>query len=141
MEDRASLYREQRRALERVAEPRLLTTAAAGLRGAAPVSVTGENVAETAVWGAGQWGLECSIDAAEIVVAPGDAWCLGVQFIGDTTLDFTGLGAGVYHVFAASTGDPYQADTADVADTDLPLCTVTWSGSALSALTDLRTWA
>jgi hypothetical protein len=62
MDDRASLYREQRRALERVTEPRQLTTAAVSLRGAAPVAVDGENVAETPVWGEGQWGLECTLE-------------------------------------------------------------------------------
>jgi len=83
-------------------------------------------------------GMVCSINGTNVAVAPGRAYVAGKRYSGSASVSFAGRAGGTYQVYIDSTDDttPYQAKTGAPSSGELLLCTVSWSGSALSSLND-----
>ncbi len=88
-------------------------------------------------------GLSCSISGTDIAVAAGEAYAAGKRYSGGTTVAFSGADANTYYVYLDTTDNatPYKKKTAVPSEAnELLLCSVVWSGSALSGLIDRRPW-
>jgi len=83
-------------------------------------------------------GMACSIDGMNIAVAAGRAYAAGKRYSGNASVSFAGRASGTYQVYIDPADDttPYQAKTGALSPGELLLCTVSWSGSALSSLDD-----
>ncbi len=87
-------------------------------------------------------GLEPSISGTDIALSAGEAYCEGKRYSGAGTVAFNGAAANTYYVYVDPTSDttPYTKGTTAPTTAQLCLGSVVWSGSALSALVDLREW-
>ena len=87
-------------------------------------------------------GMLCSVNDPSIDIAAGDAYCEGKRYDGGESVDFTGLANNTYYVYVDPTDDtePYKAQLAAPAATELTLCMVDWATPNLTNLVDLREW-
>ncbi len=87
-------------------------------------------------------GMACSINGTSVDVASGTAYVEGKRYSGSASVSFVGQNANTYYVYILPTDDvtPYTLKTTGPTSGQLTLCSVVWSGAALSSLTDLREW-
>ncbi len=90
-------------------------------------------------------GMECSIAATgtEVQIASGQAYVSGKRFTGGASVGFSAAdAAGTYYIYVdpADEASPYKKAAAQPGAGKLALCSVSWDGSALSGLEDLRPW-
>ncbi len=87
-------------------------------------------------------GFASSISGTSIALATGEAYCEGKRYAGSGTVAFVGASADTYYVYIDPTDDttPYKKKTTVPSTGELTLCSVVWSGSALSGLVDLSQW-
>ncbi len=87
-------------------------------------------------------GFACTISGTSVAIASGVAYTEGLEFVGADTVSFTAAGAGTYYVYIDPTAPtaPYLKKLTVPTSGELVLCSVVWSGSALSGLIDRREW-
>ena len=87
-------------------------------------------------------GMLCAVNDPNIDIAAGDAYCEGKRYDGGVSIDFTGLANNTYYIFIDPTDDtdPYKAQLAAPAATELTLGVVDWATPNLTNLVDLREW-
>lgn len=80
-----------------------------------------------------------SIAGTQVQFASGVLYFRGRRYAAPAVAEFTGVDAGTYYVYVShATGGLVTAAEQPAASAGHTLCSVAWSGSALSSLTDLR---
>lgn len=100
-----------------------------------------ENRTEIAAYAGVISGLAASIDGADIDIASGEGYGLGLKYAGGGSITISGAAATYYVYWDASAEALAKSTSAPDTTDDILFCSVAWDGSTtLSGLVDLRPW-